>query len=131
MVGVVETTRAPGCDFGGDGPGPVYQVGVDGAGLPVWGCRCMVCARCGRHTGNTTQGHYWRMCTRSGQLEEFHFCCPDNCELTPANCDLVARVVHACPVAGEGLTDCCGRAPTELPLLDGLTQDAALVTCGG
>lgn len=53
-------------------------------GAPVFGCRCVACPRCGHHTGNSTQGHYWRLCTRSGRMEEFHLCCPGDCELAPA-----------------------------------------------
>lgn len=40
-------------------------------------CRCVVCARCGHHTGNSHQGHYWRLCKVTGTLREFHMCCPD------------------------------------------------------
>lgn len=45
------------------------------------GCRCIVCGRCERHTGNSHQGHYWKWCKVTGGMREFHFCCPDNCEL--------------------------------------------------
>ena len=48
-------------------------------------CRCVVCARCGHHTGNSNQGHYWSLCTITGRDEEFHFCCPNACELHPAS----------------------------------------------
>lgn len=49
----------------------------------------MVCARCGKHTGNNNQGHYWGLCKvllAQGipfrkAVREFHFCCPDDCEL--------------------------------------------------
>lgn len=44
-------------------------------------CRCLVCSRCGRHTGNATQGHYWAWCKVTWEKREFHFCCPDRCEL--------------------------------------------------
>lgn len=68
-------------------------------------CRCIVCARCGHHTGNSHQGHWWAFCkVRADQAasslpagetlsaeelmkracREFHFCCPDpafGCEL--------------------------------------------------
>jgi hypothetical protein len=50
-------------------------------------CRCLVCSRCGHHTGNSTQGHYWRMCKETGDMRVFHFCCPDpafGCELERA-----------------------------------------------
>jgi hypothetical protein len=46
----VPTGFPPGCDahlFGG-----AASV-VDGH------CRCVVCPRCGHHTGNAHQGHYW------------------------------------------------------------------------
>lgn len=45
------------------------------------GCRCMTCSRCGRHTGNSGQGHYWAYCKSSKKLLDFHFCCPGACEL--------------------------------------------------
>lgn len=55
------------CDYG-----PGASIYPDGE------CRCLVCSRCGRHTGNATQGHYWLFCTKvGGVVEEFHFCCPD------------------------------------------------------
>lgn len=49
----------------------------------------MVCGRCKKHTGNYNQGHHWAMCSalvKKGvpykeALREFHFCCPDDCEL--------------------------------------------------
>lgn len=44
----------------------------------------LVCARCGHHTGNDTQGHYWKWCKVTARFERFHFCCPDDvlgCEL--------------------------------------------------
>jgi len=44
-------------------------------------CNCLVCARCGRHTGNTVQGHYWAYCTAGQCMRRFHFCCPGNCAL--------------------------------------------------
>lgn len=44
-------------------------------------CRCMICPRCNHHTGNSHQGHYWAFCKVTGKMEEFHFCCPDDCEL--------------------------------------------------
>jgi hypothetical protein len=45
------------------------------------GCRCMECGRCGRHTGNSTQGHFWAQCRVTETLRDFHFCCPGACEL--------------------------------------------------
>ncbi len=47
----------------------------------VMACRCLICARCGQHTGNSTQGHFWRLCRASGDRREAHFCCPGDCEL--------------------------------------------------
>ena len=70
-------------------------------------CRCVVCPRCGHHTGNSHQGHYWRSCkvlakrVRSGLTQgetldvgefmrrtsrQFHFCCGNEfgCELEAA-----------------------------------------------
>lgn len=52
-------------------------------------CTCLVCSRCGHHTGNNTQGHFWSICKplikRGYRLDQaavdFHFCCPDDCEL--------------------------------------------------
>jgi len=73
-------SRAPNCDAE---DAPLYM-GLDGA----WSCRCVVCARCGRHTGNSNQGHYWAFCrdqpltrtTRKGKRvynrQPHHFCCP-------------------------------------------------------
>lgn len=64
--------RAEGCDA----PRPsVYW--HDGE----WICRCLICARCGHHTGNATQGHHWGHCKVTGTVREPHFCCPDDCEL--------------------------------------------------
>lgn len=51
------------------------------------GCRCIVCGRCGHHTGNTSQGHYWSFCSVTRRVETFHFCCPDRCELHPGDND--------------------------------------------
>ena len=47
-------------------------------------CRCLVCSRCGHHTGEANQGHYWSFCKVTKTMREFHFCCPDEehgCEL--------------------------------------------------
>lgn len=63
----------PGCDS--DKP-----ASWDGAG----GCRCMKCHRCDRHTGNSTQGHYWAHCRVTGTTRDFHHCCPGACELEAA-----------------------------------------------
>ena len=71
-------------------------------------CRCVVCPRCGHHTGNSHQGHYWRACKvlaerlraelepgetlpagefmRRTCREDWHFCCGNEfgCELEAA-----------------------------------------------
>lgn len=78
------------------------QFGAPPTLLPDGSCRCTVCARCGHHTGNSGQGHYWAWCKvladraraqlAAGETlsmaelmnrgeREFHFCCPGNCEL--------------------------------------------------
>lgn len=44
-------------------------------------CRCLVCARCGHHTGNANQGHFWLRCSVTKADRKAHFCCPDDCEL--------------------------------------------------
>lgn len=44
-------------------------------------CRCLVCARCDKHTGNSNQGHYWAWCSVTRSMRKFHFCCPGDCEL--------------------------------------------------
>lgn len=67
--------RVPGCDAPA-GQASIY-FGYDGTLI----CRCMVCDRCGRHTGNSHQGHYWAFCQDTGHTREFHFCCPNDCEL--------------------------------------------------
>ncbi len=69
--------RAPGCDA--PPPGPVYMGPND-----TFVCRCVVCARCKHHTGNSNQGHYWAWCKVLKSMQVHHFCCPDNCELWEA-----------------------------------------------
>jgi hypothetical protein len=63
--------------FGGDSPcdAPNGSTYADGR------CRCIVCSRCGRHTGNSTQGHLWGFCKVTKASRGFHLCCPGNCEL--------------------------------------------------
>jgi hypothetical protein len=61
----------PGCDY----PDPGRVSMVDGH------CQCTVCPRCGHHTGNAHQGHYWSLCQVTGTERRPHFCCPDNCEI--------------------------------------------------
>lgn len=61
----------------------------DGHDRLTWHSLGMVCGRCGQHTGNNHQGHYWGLCkvlTARGvpfrdAIRDLHFCCPDNCEL--------------------------------------------------
>lgn len=77
-----------------DAEHPSIYINYDGEYV----CRCLVCSRCERHTGNNTQGHYWKICKVQLRLHstthkiaefipcdecmpEFHFCCNDNCEL--------------------------------------------------
>lgn len=48
-------------------------------------CRCIVCARCGHHTGNSTQGHFRAYCKATRTMRGRHQCCPDNCELEVAS----------------------------------------------
>lgn len=72
--------EVPGCDA--PEPRPVYlHAFPQGGEPPVYRCRCIVCARCSHHTGNTTQGHYWGSCRRRPGEQPHHFCCPDDCEL--------------------------------------------------
>jgi hypothetical protein len=47
-------------------------------------CRCLYCGRCGEHTGNSHQGHYWGYCKVTKSIREAHFCCPGDCELDNA-----------------------------------------------
>ncbi len=65
--------RKAGCDA--DSP-PSYIM-ADG----TIQCRCVVCGKCGHHTGNSHQGHYWSWCKATGTTRTHHFCCPDACEL--------------------------------------------------
>lgn len=58
----------------------VYVLRIEN-GEPVYGCRCMVCARCNKHTGNSHQGHFWAYCSSTRTMLEFHFCCTNDCEL--------------------------------------------------
>lgn len=41
------------------------------------------CGRCG--SASSYQGHYFSVCSVTGQLGEFHFCCPDDCALQDAS----------------------------------------------
>lgn len=80
----LEQVIARGCDFPDP---PVYQMGEDS-----YSCRCTICGRCGHHTGNSNQGHYWRLCKVTKTMREFHQCCPDDCELEAAS--VCAGVIH-------------------------------------
>lgn len=71
MTQPIDPTMA---DFGTECDHPAASY-VDGH------CRCIVCSRCGRHTGNATQGHYWSYCEVSKTRRDFHLCCPGDCEL--------------------------------------------------
>jgi hypothetical protein len=76
----VTADEVDGCDA--PEPRPVYVVRINfDTGRPVFGCRCIICDRCKRHTGNNTQGHYWGWCSSRGAAYAHHFCCPDDCEL--------------------------------------------------
>lgn len=69
---IMQEIRAKGCDY----PNPsVYQ------SRSGFICRCIVCGRCGHHTGNTTQGHFWAFCDVTKTFRDFHRCCPGDCEL--------------------------------------------------
>ena len=99
LGGVIGLAPVPGsaCDAGA--AASVYR---EPGGTIV--CRCVVCSRCGHHTGNSHQGHYWAFCKvlaarvtaalepgevlAAGELmkracREHHFCCGNEfgCEL--------------------------------------------------
>lgn len=76
---MAEATNPSGCDY--EGAASQYAA-VNGQIV----CRCLVCGRCKRHTGNSTQGHYWGYCKVTKTVRDFHFCCPDDCELEVAPC---------------------------------------------
>lgn len=42
------------------------------------------CGKCGEFTGNNTQGHLWGFCSVTRTVREFHYCCPEKCELEAA-----------------------------------------------
>lgn len=50
-------------------------------------CRCVVCPRCGHHTGNSHQGHHWGFCKVTRTVRTAHFCCGNEfgCELEEAS----------------------------------------------
>jgi hypothetical protein len=79
MLGeVIGLAPVPGsaCDAGG--LASTYQ-DADGATV----CRCVVCPRCGHHTGNSHQGHNWGFCKVTRTVRVPHFCCGNEfgCEL--------------------------------------------------
>ena len=77
-------------DFGwreGDCPtgvGGTYFLGHNDDGSVRFGCKCVICGRCGQHTGNSMQGHYWAFCSVTRTTREFHMCCDNDCELETA-----------------------------------------------
>lgn len=98
-------------DLGGARPCDAADFGAAATFTPDGSCRCLVCSRCGHHTGNAHQGHYWALCKAlrdrvkaslgpgetlsaaelaSRSEREFHFCCPDpvfGCELEAGDDD--------------------------------------------
>ena len=70
---IMEQIRAKGCDY----PKPSVYSTRDGG----YTCRCLICGRCGKHTGNSTQGHFWKFCDVTKTVRDFHLCCPNDCEL--------------------------------------------------
>lgn len=74
------------------GPGP-----CDATDPPTYSdgrCRCVVCARCGKHTGNSNQGHFWAFCKVTKGMRDFHLCCPGDCELEALTPDSVASAAR-------------------------------------
>jgi len=68
-------------------PCDASEWGAAASMLPDGRCRCIVCARCGHHTGNSHQGHYWGWCKVTRSMRTAHLCCPDpafGCELEAA-----------------------------------------------
>lgn len=43
----------------------------------------ITCPRCGRATGNTSQGHRWRFCRITRTHRRLHYCCPE-----PQGCEI-------------------------------------------
>lgn len=91
MSDAIAQIRANGCDA--ENPSVYFSIHNNG-----YICRCIVCGRCGHHTGNNTQGHFWKHCSVLARLyppkpgesfakyenrvsPDFHQCCPGNCEL--------------------------------------------------
>ena len=74
---VIGLAPVPGSACDAEAPS-VYQM-PDGTTV----CRCVVCPRCGHHTGNSHQGHNWGMCKVTRTVRVAHFCCGNEfgCEL--------------------------------------------------
>lgn len=49
-------------DEPGQGECDAAEFGAAATFLPGGTCRCIVCPRCGHHTGNAHQGHFWGLC---------------------------------------------------------------------
>jgi hypothetical protein len=64
-----------------DAPDPPVYFSILPSGDFNLACRCLICPRCGHHTGNSTQGHWWQWCRVTGSMRNRHMCCPDDCEL--------------------------------------------------
>lgn len=62
-----------------DAPDATVLTMADGSTV----CRCVVCPRCGHHTGNSHQGHNWGFCKVTRTVRTAHFCCGNEwgCEL--------------------------------------------------
>ena len=82
-----------------------------------WGTFGGVCGRCGQHTGNSNQGHYWAHCKATGTTRDFHFCCPTECEL------------EALAEAERALSAQAVEAGASVLLHAGLGEDDALGVC--
>jgi hypothetical protein len=62
-------------------PPPIEDCIAAGHSTDGTQCRYGFCGRCGGHLDNNNQGHYWKLCKITGASTDFHFCCPDDCEL--------------------------------------------------
>ncbi|QES45232.1 hypothetical protein DEJ49_33370 [Streptomyces venezuelae] len=75
------------------------------------------CARCGRAVDD---------CALTAHDEGEHAFCGGECNVDQAG---QSEIIHAAPPLDEGITPCCRRTPFELPRIDRMTTDYALVTC--